>query len=106
MIRRPPRSTLSSSSAASDVYKRQAHVLVVERMGHEAGDAREAPVGERELAHAVSSLGGDHLREDRLFLLRAGLGHPALGKGQANALDEVAVAVEGLVEADPALGAA
>src|SRR5664279_5768661 len=32
MIRRPPRSTLSSSSAASDVYKRQLHdhpVLVV-----------------------------------------------------------------------------
>src|SRR5665648_321682 len=30
MIRRPPRSTLSSSSAASDVYKRQglAHLLV------------------------------------------------------------------------------
>ena len=25
MIRRPPRSTLSSSSAASDVYKRQMH---------------------------------------------------------------------------------
>eukprot|EP00658_Telonema_sp_P-2_P063158 TRINITY_DN51879_c0_g1_i1.p2 TRINITY_DN51879_c0_g1~~TRINITY_DN51879_c0_g1_i1.p2 ORF type:complete len:116 (+),score=42.43 TRINITY_DN51879_c0_g1_i1:95-442(+) len=25
MIRRPPRSTLSSSSAASDVYKRQSH---------------------------------------------------------------------------------
>src|SRR5665648_1286711 len=25
MIRRPPRSTLSSSSAASDVYKRQTH---------------------------------------------------------------------------------
>ena len=25
MIRRPPRSTLSSSSAASDVYKRQIH---------------------------------------------------------------------------------
>src|SRR5665648_518864 len=31
MIRRPPRSTLSSSSAASDVYKRQARrVLTVE----------------------------------------------------------------------------
>ena len=29
MIRRPPRSTLSSSSAASDVYKRQVDVLVV-----------------------------------------------------------------------------
>eukprot|EP00658_Telonema_sp_P-2_P063300 TRINITY_DN52032_c0_g1_i1.p2 TRINITY_DN52032_c0_g1~~TRINITY_DN52032_c0_g1_i1.p2 ORF type:complete len:114 (-),score=9.36 TRINITY_DN52032_c0_g1_i1:140-481(-) len=28
MIRRPPRSTLSSSSAASDVYKRQLHVFV------------------------------------------------------------------------------
>src|SRR5664280_3712928 len=29
MIRRPPRSTLSSSSAASDVYKRQLPSLVV-----------------------------------------------------------------------------
>src|SRR5664279_4197010 len=27
MIRRPPRSTLSSSSAASDVYKRQVYIL-------------------------------------------------------------------------------
>src|SRR5665648_1286236 len=30
MIRRPPRSTLSSSSAASDVYKRQALKIIVE----------------------------------------------------------------------------
>ena len=29
MIRRPPRSTLSSSSAASDVYKRQMYYLVM-----------------------------------------------------------------------------
>src|SRR5665648_671731 len=29
MIRRPPRSTLSSSSAASDVYKRQALLLLL-----------------------------------------------------------------------------
>ena len=29
MIRRPPRSTLSSSSAASDVYKRQLYVSAV-----------------------------------------------------------------------------
>eukprot|EP00658_Telonema_sp_P-2_P043440 TRINITY_DN3137_c0_g1_i4.p1 TRINITY_DN3137_c0_g1~~TRINITY_DN3137_c0_g1_i4.p1 ORF type:complete len:106 (+),score=38.90 TRINITY_DN3137_c0_g1_i4:71-388(+) len=29
MIRRPPRSTLSSSSAASDVYKRQVPVMVL-----------------------------------------------------------------------------
>eukprot|EP00658_Telonema_sp_P-2_P068737 TRINITY_DN57705_c0_g1_i1.p1 TRINITY_DN57705_c0_g1~~TRINITY_DN57705_c0_g1_i1.p1 ORF type:complete len:111 (+),score=34.62 TRINITY_DN57705_c0_g1_i1:93-425(+) len=34
MIRRPPRSTLSSSSAASDVYKRQAlaHVAMAQRL--------------------------------------------------------------------------
>src|SRR5665648_1053401 len=31
MIRRPPRSTLSSSSAASDVYKRQDHHRAAER---------------------------------------------------------------------------
>ena len=29
MIRRPPRSTLDRSSAASDVYKRQVHELVL-----------------------------------------------------------------------------
>src|SRR5665648_849020 len=39
MIRRPPRSTLSSSSAASDVYKRQAHG---DRL---AGDAEVARTG-------------------------------------------------------------
>src|SRR5674536_372792 len=45
MIRRPPRSTLSSSSAASDVYKRQ------ERVGHQdlrvvtrGGSGRRLPV--------------------------------------------------------------
>src|SRR5665648_554919 len=32
MIRRPPRSTLSSSSAASDVYKRQVHCLMQKTM--------------------------------------------------------------------------
>eukprot|EP00658_Telonema_sp_P-2_P072105 TRINITY_DN61292_c0_g1_i1.p1 TRINITY_DN61292_c0_g1~~TRINITY_DN61292_c0_g1_i1.p1 ORF type:complete len:124 (+),score=26.71 TRINITY_DN61292_c0_g1_i1:85-456(+) len=43
MIRRPPRSTLSSSSAASDVYKRQA------RFGHSMDRARSGdPTG----AHA------------------------------------------------------
>src|SRR5665648_279752 len=37
MIRRPPRSTLSSSSAASDVYKRQVldDVALVSRAHHE-----------------------------------------------------------------------
>eukprot|EP00658_Telonema_sp_P-2_P077777 TRINITY_DN7120_c0_g2_i5.p1 TRINITY_DN7120_c0_g2~~TRINITY_DN7120_c0_g2_i5.p1 ORF type:complete len:162 (+),score=36.91 TRINITY_DN7120_c0_g2_i5:126-611(+) len=33
MIRRPPRSPLSSSSAASDVYKRQEHSLALIQMG-------------------------------------------------------------------------
>src|SRR5664279_580604 len=33
MIRRPPRSTLSSSSAASDVYKRQLPIIVLTSQG-------------------------------------------------------------------------
>ena len=33
MIRRPPRSTLDRSSAASDVYKRQEYILEVESYG-------------------------------------------------------------------------
>eukprot|EP00658_Telonema_sp_P-2_P007515 TRINITY_DN12802_c0_g1_i2.p2 TRINITY_DN12802_c0_g1~~TRINITY_DN12802_c0_g1_i2.p2 ORF type:complete len:125 (+),score=40.81 TRINITY_DN12802_c0_g1_i2:117-491(+) len=37
MIRRPPRSTLSSSSAASDVYKRQEYGTV-SSMAHDAGE--------------------------------------------------------------------
>ena len=47
MIRQPPRSTLSSSSAASDVYKRQIHVVFtktaetadhyIEKFAHENG---------------------------------------------------------------------
>eukprot|EP00658_Telonema_sp_P-2_P063454 TRINITY_DN5218_c0_g1_i1.p1 TRINITY_DN5218_c0_g1~~TRINITY_DN5218_c0_g1_i1.p1 ORF type:complete len:122 (-),score=34.39 TRINITY_DN5218_c0_g1_i1:59-424(-) len=42
MIRRPPRSTLSSSSAASDVYKRQVFtLLLLEATARwEAGDAQ------------------------------------------------------------------
>ena len=37
MIRRPPRSTLDRSSAASDVYKRQDDVLLDDRAGIEFG---------------------------------------------------------------------
>src|SRR5450756_2655586 len=33
MIRRPPRSTQSRSSAASDVYKRQEHILLAYQVG-------------------------------------------------------------------------
>src|SRR5664280_2865289 len=42
MIRRPPRSTLSSSSAASDVYKRQAQVAP-----HDIADPDEVLVEDR-----------------------------------------------------------
>src|SRR5674536_388657 len=41
MIRRPPRSTLTSSSAASDVYKRQGH-----KLPDEVEDAVEARMSE------------------------------------------------------------
>src|SRR5664280_3912513 len=41
MIRRPPRSTLSSSSAASDVYKRQLHFLNDDRVERLEGVVRE-----------------------------------------------------------------
>src|SRR5665809_12887 len=37
MIRRPPRSTQSRSSAASDVYKRQPYAHVLEKTGGEQG---------------------------------------------------------------------
>ena len=41
-IRRPPRSTLDRSSAASDVYKRQEHCRSMRRCdsGHDRGDPR------------------------------------------------------------------
>src|SRR5674536_314560 len=54
MIRRPPRSTLSSSSAASDVYKRQPHIRTVLRGYLEADGFAvvEAADGETAL-HAV-----------------------------------------------------
>src|SRR5674536_206806 len=48
MIRRPPRSTLSSSSAASDVYKRQGlELLAAGGAGCAGGVQRQRCVGER-----------------------------------------------------------
>ena len=44
MIRRPPRSTLDRSSAASDVYKRQAY-----NCKNAAGIARQADIGQHGL---------------------------------------------------------
>src|SRR5665648_6064 len=58
MIRRPPRSTLSSSSAASDVYKRQEKVRLMQAnwIGRSDGllvrfalDKKTAPKGQSEV---------------------------------------------------------
>ena len=51
MIRRPPRSTLSSSSAASDVYKRQIHLLSCV-----CGSSPRAQGSSRREARAIPSL--------------------------------------------------
>src|SRR5674536_290534 len=67
MIRRPPRSTLSSSSAASDVYKRQAVDHAPQHRGHPVGDVRIQHLlarrieGSDRLAGAVGD-GADTLR--------------------------------------------
>ena len=47
MMRRPPRSTLDRSSAASDVYKRQAQTKLIKKLG---GGVRLALAQYRELA--------------------------------------------------------
>src|SRR5678815_4725355 len=78
MIRRPPRSTLDRSSAASDVYKRQVHLLedavhVGLRLAHrQPADAVAVPVTHR--AHGVRRLAAEggvdatlHDREERLL---------------------------------------
>src|SRR5674536_43489 len=68
MIRRPPRSTLSSSSAASDVYKRQAYISradLEEMMGIEDRDfAQEI---------AVKTTEGTDEYETRTALLSLGI---------------------------------
>src|SRR5678816_163576 len=65
MIRRPPRSTLDRSSAASDVYKRQGW-----QEGHDSGlYGPEAVVGEKEYDEKDSD------RQDRADLVGAVLAH-------------------------------
>ena len=70
MIRRPPRSTLDRSSAASDVYKRQVHVHPLDLVRVGAGAARD--FGEVELV-AVARRDADavsytHLRAHETVL--------------------------------------
>src|SRR5678816_1551508 len=62
MIRRPPRSTLDRSSAASDVYKRQRFVVV--------DDARELVVTRRKMVEGESTLLVDDLGARRIGIAR------------------------------------
>src|SRR5680860_1064167 len=89
MIRRPPRSTQSRSSAASDVYKRQAHALYDEDgAGHDRRGARCAVKGLGVIAaHIV-----------------VGIEHVAIARGRdvlAPALHVDARPVAGKIEARP-----
>eukprot|EP00656_Telonema_subtile_P035490 TRINITY_DN3945_c0_g1_i2.p1 TRINITY_DN3945_c0_g1~~TRINITY_DN3945_c0_g1_i2.p1 ORF type:complete len:145 (-),score=40.51 TRINITY_DN3945_c0_g1_i2:31-465(-) len=63
MIRRPPRSTLSSSSAASDVYKRQEAQEDRVEAQEDRVEAQEDRVGPLSAAQANALL--DALRQDR-----------------------------------------
>src|SRR5674536_46801 len=81
MIRRPPRSTLSSSSAASDVYKRQSALRVVRR----CADLAEL------LAAAAAGLG-------RVVVLSADL--PELDREGVARLRGVGAAVVAIVDVD------
>src|SRR5678809_1571682 len=56
MIRRPPRSTLDRSSAASDVYKRQLYIGI--------GDGSSVEFGFPFLAHSLDKIWGTIIRID------------------------------------------
>src|SRR5665648_285067 len=74
MIRRPPRSTLSSSSAASDVYKRQEHPVAVQRLSvRDSAGPRDTRAGR-----------GDG-REANLLEDPGGPGVPGVGEHEAGA---------------------
>ena len=69
MIRRPPRSTLDRSSAASDVYKRQVIHLIEEVVSRRMGlDALEALMGDVPDVLPVAVADGAALLHDVLNL--------------------------------------
>src|SRR5665648_773416 len=105
MIRRPPRSTLSSSSAASDVYKRQVVPGAVEQ-NHLAGGRQmfdiplEVPL--RLLAVARSGQGGD-AHDARVQVFREALDGATLAGGVAALEDDrdpQALVLDPLLELD------
>ena len=70
MIRRPPRSTQSRSSAASDVYKRQLLVIIndiLDLSKVEAGHVHLETV-DFELSHVVETVSYTHLRAHETVL--------------------------------------
>src|SRR5665648_810946 len=90
MIRRPPRSTLSSSSAASDVYKRQLEALAPHGLDENA-ELQLATAGD---LHGVALLGlGDPQGDIALgFAQKAVANHAAghlraLGPGKRRIVD-------------------
>src|SRR5664280_209667 len=94
MIRRPPRSTLSSSSAASDVYKRQGKGVRrcarnrIERVGHpQRDDGRgalpwfdRAPLSEGD-SHGTGTQARGVRRNRLLVVLTLRAGEPPLKAG-------------------------
>src|SRR5678815_6061877 len=71
MIRRPPRSTLDRSSAASDVYKRQRKDNGGEWNGEPNGiSAGNAPIGNFEIYNATYIGAGTNATGGRAFISR------------------------------------
>ena len=70
MIRRPPRSTLDRSSAASDVYKRQIEQLLHARAEPDADPLAAADRDQRlrQLEAAVEAVSYTHLRAHETVL--------------------------------------
>ena len=70
MIRRPPRSTLDRSSAASDVYKRQLDQVAVMVPNDELAVAQAGPRQRRAqvVAHEVAPVSYTHLRAHETVL--------------------------------------
>eukprot|EP00658_Telonema_sp_P-2_P024236 TRINITY_DN19735_c0_g1_i8.p1 TRINITY_DN19735_c0_g1~~TRINITY_DN19735_c0_g1_i8.p1 ORF type:complete len:104 (+),score=26.50 TRINITY_DN19735_c0_g1_i8:148-459(+) len=90
MIRRPPRSTLSSSSAASDVYKRQLMVLITALTNLSAIPALMLLRRRRWWFELWG--GGFTMVTSFLYHTADSLGHPILGltEGEWHRLDNVA----------------
>ena len=70
MIRRPPRSTLDRSSAASDVYKRQGRIGGVEESHRRrgAGVERLLALAPQQVAHGNRAVSYTHLRAHETVL--------------------------------------